>query len=62
MTFTQFLWKNGKQKLTFKQAKQEIINYAKANLTEIPNYFESVLNIFNEDKPSELEDASVMRQ
>jgi hypothetical protein len=39
MTFTQYLWKNGKQKLTFKQAKQEIINYAKTNLTEIPNYF-----------------------
>lgn len=62
MTFTQYLLRNGKQRLSFKQGKQEIINYAKANHTEIPNYFESVLNIFNEDKPSEIEDASMTRQ
>jgi hypothetical protein len=61
MTFTQHLWKNGKQRMNFKQAKQEIINYAKINSTEIPNYFQSVLDIFNEEKPSEL-DGSVLRQ
>lgn len=52
MTFNQHLWKYGKQKLNFKQAKQEVINYAKLNRVDIPNYFESVLHIFNDDKGS----------
>lgn len=51
MTFTQHLWKNYKgKKLTFKQAKQEIIVYAKKNSTLIPNYFESIMSLI-EDHP-----------
>lgn len=61
MTFNQHLWKYGKQKLNFKQAKQEVINYAKLNRVDIPNYFESILHIFNDDKGSEL-DASIRQE
>jgi hypothetical protein len=47
MTFTQHLWHTRKgKKLNFKEAKQEVIQYAKKNNTQIPNYFESVMGIF----------------
>jgi len=62
MTFTQHLWKNGKQRLNFKQAKQEIIAYAKLNNTQLPNYFESVLSVFNEERPSELEEGTLRQE
>ena len=51
MTFSQHIWRVHKdRKLTFKQAKQELINYAVRNNTEIPNYFESVM-ILIDDNP-----------
>ena len=51
MTFLQHIWRVHKdRKLTFKQAKQELINYAVRNNTEIPNYFESVM-ILIDDNP-----------
>lgn len=49
MTVTNFIRLNHRGKgLTFKQAKQEIINYAERYQAEIPNYFESVIGIFDE--------------
>lgn len=49
MTFSQYLWHIYKgKKINFKQAKLEVINYAKKNHTQIPNYFESVLSLFND--------------
>ena len=40
MNFSQYIWRMHKdKKLTFKQAKQEIINYATKYDTQIPNYF-----------------------
>lgn len=53
MTVTNFIRLNNRAKgLTFKQAKQEVLSYADRYQTEIPNYFESVIGIFD-DKPSE---------
>lgn len=57
MTFTQHLRMIYKdRKIGFKQAKQEIIAYARKNEVEIPNYFESVMGMFIEEKPSEIEE------
>ena len=57
MTFTQHLRMTYKdRKIGFKQAKQEIIAYARKNEVEIPNYFESVMGMFIEEKPSEIEE------
>lgn len=48
-TFTEFIWHNHKSKgLGFKFMKQEVINYAQKHNTDIPNYFDSVIGIFDE--------------
>lgn len=63
MTFTQHLWHIFKgKKPTFKQAKQEVLNYARKNNTQIPNYFESVMEIFEEERQSDLDEATIRQQ
>jgi hypothetical protein len=48
-TFTEFIWHYHKSKgLGFKLMKQEVINYAQKYNTDIPNYFDSVIGIFDE--------------
>lgn len=62
MTFSQHIWRVHKdRKLTFKQAKQELINYAVRNNTEIPNYFESVMVLIDDNPRSEQDDFDVER-
>ena len=57
MTFSQYLWKVGKnKKVGFKQGKQEIINYAKKYNTQIPNYFESIMMLIQDKHQSELDE------
>lgn len=52
MTVTDFIRHNHKGKgLNFKSAKQEIIAYAETYNADIPNFFESVIGIFD-DPPS----------
>jgi hypothetical protein len=49
MTVTDFIKLNQRGKgLTFKQTKQDIISYAERYQADIPNYFESVIGIFDE--------------
>lgn len=49
MSVSDFIRQNHKGKgLSFKMIKQEIINYAQRYDAEIPNYFESVIGIFDE--------------
>lgn len=46
-TLTEFIWHNHKSRgLGFKLMKQEVINYAQKYGTDIPNYFDSVIGIF----------------
>ena len=62
MTFLQHIWRVHKdRKLTFKQAKQELINYAVRNNTEIPNYFESVMILIDDNPRSEMDDFDAER-
>lgn len=50
MSVLDFIRHNHKGKaLSFKLIKQEIINYAQKYDAEIPNYFESVIGIFDEE-------------
>jgi hypothetical protein len=56
-TFSQHLWLVYKgRKVTFRAAKQEIINYARKNNAHIPNYFESIMALFEEEAPSEVDE------
>lgn len=49
MTVSAFLQMRNRNKgLSFKQAKQEISNYAEKYNVEIPNFFESVIGIFDD--------------
>lgn len=49
MTFSDFLRHAYKGRgISFRQAKQELIKYAKKYETDIPNFFESVIGIFDE--------------
>lgn len=48
MSVLDYIRQNHKGKgLSFKMIKQEIINYAQRYDAEIPNYFESVIGIFD---------------
>lgn len=50
MTVTAFLrLRNRNKGVSFKQAKQEISNYAEKYSVVIPNFFESVIGIFDDD-------------
>lgn len=50
MTVSAFLrMRNRNKGLSFKQAKQEISKYAERYNVEIPNFFESVIGIFDDD-------------
>lgn len=49
MTFEEYLKEVHKGRgLDFQIAKQELLNYATQEQTEIPNYFESVIGIFED--------------
>ena len=46
MSFSQYLWgQHGGQGVGFLNAKQAVIDYAHYHQTDIPNYFESVIDI-----------------
>lgn len=45
----EYLWRNQRGRtMTFRQAKVEVLAYAEQFHAEIPNYFESVVGIFDE--------------
>jgi hypothetical protein len=49
MTFEEYLRQTHKGRgLDFQNAKSELLNYAAQEQTEIPNYFESVIGIFDD--------------
>jgi hypothetical protein len=50
VTVTEYMRRNQRGRgMTFKQAKLEVVSYAEEFQTEIPNYFESVVGIFDEE-------------
>ena len=62
MSVMDFIRHNHKGKgLSFKTIKQEIINYAQKYDAEIPNYFESVIGIFDEEEGTDNDELSAQQ-